>query len=55
MTLSKTTTRLGVQDKTTVDSDKQLNVYGNSSNQLDLGLMVVTDQEFGQLTLSPSQ
>ena len=54
-TLSRTTSRLGVQDKIAVDSDKQTDVYGNGCNQLDLGLLVVTDQESGQPTLSAGQ
>jgi hypothetical protein len=46
-TLSRTTSRLGVQGKMTVDSDKQTSVCGNSCKKLDLGLLVVTDQESG--------
>jgi hypothetical protein len=47
MTLFVTTSRLGVPDRIAVDSDKQIDVYGNGSKQLDLGLLVVTDQESG--------
>jgi hypothetical protein len=42
-TLSRTTSILGEQDKVIVDSDKQSDVYGNGSNQLDIGLLVVID------------
>jgi hypothetical protein len=42
------TSRLGVQDKTSVDFDQSRSTgYGNRCNQLDLGLLVVTDQESG--------
>jgi hypothetical protein len=42
------TSRLGVQDKTLVDFDQSRSTrYGKGCNQLDLGLLVVTDQEFG--------
>jgi hypothetical protein len=37
--------RLGMQEKITVDSDKQIDVYANGCKQLDLGLLAVTDQE----------
>jgi hypothetical protein len=47
MTLSLTTSRLRVQDKTTVDTDKQIDEYDKCCNQLDLGLLVVTDQKSG--------
>jgi hypothetical protein len=45
-TLFRTTTRLGVQDETSLDSTKQIDGYGKCCN-LDLGLQVVTDQESG--------
>jgi hypothetical protein len=47
MTLFVTTSRLGVPDRIAVDSDKQIDVYGNGSKQLDLGLLVITDHESG--------
>jgi hypothetical protein len=47
-TLFKTTSGLGVQDKTLVDFDQSRSMdNGNHCNQLDLGLLIVTDQESG--------
>jgi hypothetical protein len=44
MTSFRTTTRLGVQDKTSVDFTQSRSTrYGKMCN-IDLGLMVVTDQ-----------
>jgi hypothetical protein len=48
MTSFRTTSRLGVQDKTSVDFDQSRSTNnGNRCNQLDLGLLIVTDQESG--------
>jgi hypothetical protein len=42
------TSRLGVQDKTSVDFDQSRSTdNGNCCNQLDLGLLVATDQDSG--------
>jgi hypothetical protein len=52
----RTTSRLGVQDKTLVDFDQsRLTGYGKSCNQLDLGFPVVTDLDSGPRTLSIAQ
>jgi hypothetical protein len=42
------TSRLGKQDKITVDSDKESDVFGNGCNQLDLYLLVITERESGR-------
>jgi hypothetical protein len=45
-TYSRTTSRLGVQDKTSVDFDQSRSTdNGNCCKQLDLGLLVVTDMQ----------
>jgi hypothetical protein len=55
-TRSATTSRLGVQDKTSVDFDQSRSTgYGKSCNQLDLGFPIVTDLDSGPLTLSVAQ
>jgi hypothetical protein len=42
------TSRLGVQDMTSVDFDQSRSTgYGKRCNHLDLGLLVVTDEESG--------
>jgi hypothetical protein len=42
------TSRLGVQNKTSVDFDQSRTTgFGKRCNHLDLGLLVVTDQESG--------
>jgi hypothetical protein len=47
MTSFSTTSRLGVQDKTSVDYDQSRSTgYGKMCN-VDLGLLVITDQESG--------
>jgi hypothetical protein len=47
MTKFSTTSRLGVQDKTSVDfAQSRSTGYGKMCN-IDLGLLVVTDQESG--------
>jgi hypothetical protein len=56
MTSFRTTSRLGVQDKTSVDfAQSRSTGYGKSCNQLDLGFLVVTDWDSSPLTLSIAQ
>jgi hypothetical protein len=56
MTSFRTTSRLGVQDKTSADfAQRRSTGYGKSCNQLDLGFPVVTDLDSGPLTLSVAQ
>jgi hypothetical protein len=51
MTSFSTTLRLGIQDKTSVDFDKSRSTgYGKMCN-VDLGLLVITDQESGNQPL----
>jgi hypothetical protein len=55
-TWSATTSRLGVQDKTSVDFDQSISTeYGKSCNQLDLGFPIVTDLDSSPPTLSVAQ
>jgi hypothetical protein len=47
MTSSITTSRLGVQDKTSVDYDQSRSMGHGKMCNVDIGLLVVTDQESG--------
>jgi hypothetical protein len=46
-TKSRTTSRLGVQNKTSVDYDQSRSTGYDKMCNVDLGLLVVTDQESG--------